>query len=88
MYDFAKAITADVRKEDLLVIHRLTEAFLINILNKKLRKTDKSFNYTTDMRKLKMGRMSKEYIYTKEFWNEYLEYLQKGIKKYYTKVGK
>ena len=78
-----KAIIADVQKGDLLLIHRLTEDFLVNILNKKLRKTNKTFDYSTDMKKLMMARMAKEYIFVKNFWNEYLEYLKKEIKKFY-----
>lgn len=84
-----KAITSVVQKEDYLLIHRATEAFMVNILNKKLRKTEgKSFDYTKDMRKLMMSRMSKEYIYTKNFWNEYLEYLKKEINKFYKDKNK
>jgi hypothetical protein len=78
-----KVVIVDVQKGDLLLIHRLTEDFLVNILNKKLRKTDKSFDYSADMKKLMMTRMAKEYIFTKGFWNEYLTFLKKEINKFY-----
>ena len=78
-----KAITVKVEKDDLLLIHRITEDFLTNILSKKLRKIERSFNLQFDMRKLMMSRMVKEYIYTKNFWNEYLTYLKKEIDKFY-----
>lgn len=79
-----KAVIADVQKGDLLIIHRITESFLVNILNKKLRKTEgKSFVYSTDMKKMKMARMAKEYIFTKNMWEEYLVYLKKEIDKFY-----
>lgn len=80
-----KAIIADVQKGDLLLIHRLTEAFLVNILNKKCRKTNKTFNFASDMRQMKMGRMAKEYVWSKGFWEEYLTYLKKEINKFYSK---
>lgn len=78
-----KAIIADVQKPDLLIIHKITQAFLINILNKKYRKSDKSFRYIEDMRKMKMGRMAKEYIWSKNMFDEYLIYLRKEINKFY-----
>lgn len=80
-----KAIVADVNKGDLLIIHKITTSFLTNVLNRKCRKTDKSFNYVEDMRKLMMGRMVKEYIFTKGFWEDYLTYLKKEINKFYAK---
>ena len=82
-----KAIIANVQKGDLLIIHRITEAFLTNILNKKLRKTDKSFTYISDMRRMKMSRMSKEYIWHKGFFEEYIIYLKKEIDKFYKNKG-
>lgn len=84
-----KTISAQVEKSDLLLIHRITDAFLVNILSKKLRKTEgKSFNLQNDMRKLMMARMPKEYIFTKNMWNEYLTYLKKEIDKFYSEGGK
>lgn len=84
--DRYKVVIANVQKGDLLLIHRITDAFLVNILNKKLRKTvGKSFNYSADMKKMKMYRMPKEYIWTKGFWDEYLVYLKKEIDKFYNK---
>ena len=66
-----KAVVAEVKKEDLLIIHRITTDFLSNILEKKYKKLDnKKFDHTIDMRKMKMSRMAKEYIYTKNMWNE------------------
>lgn len=78
-----KTVVAEVQKDDLLIIHRITTDFLSNILEKKYRKLDKKFNCTVDMKKMMMGRMTKEYIYTKGMWNEYLDFLQKNIKNFY-----
>lgn len=35
------------------------------------------------MKKLMMARQTKEYIYTKNMWDEYLKYLEEQIKKFY-----
>lgn len=78
-----KAVVAEVQKDDLLVIHRITTDFLSNFLEKKCKKNDKCFSYTVDMKKMMMGRMAKEYIWTKGFWNDYLVFLQKKIKDFY-----
>ena len=80
-----KEITSVIPKSDLLFISRATNEFLDNILQKGLRKTtkDKNFNCKSDMKKLKMGRQSKEYIWVKNYWEEYLNYLKKEIEKIY-----
>lgn len=79
-----RAITSAVQKEDLLIIHKLTTDFLSNILVKKYKKLDgKKFDFRYEMRKLKMGRQVKEYIYTKNMWEEYLDYMRKQIDKFY-----
>lgn len=78
-----KAITAEVEKGDLLIIHKITISFLTTVLTRKYKAKDKSFSYQADMRKLMMGRMAKEYIWTKGMWEEYLVYLKKKIKDFY-----
>ena len=79
-----KAIVAEVQKDDLLIVHRITTDFLSSFLEKKYKKLDnKKFDVSVDMKKMMMSRMVKEYIYTKNMWNEYLDFLQKKIKKFY-----
>lgn len=80
-----KEITSVIPKTDLLFISRTTNEFLDDILQKSLRKTtkDKKFDYKSDMKKLKMARQVKEYIYIKNYWEEYLDYLEKEITKIY-----
>lgn len=79
-----KAITTEVQKADLLIIHRITSDFLSNILEKKYKKLEgKQFDLSTDMKKMKMSRMAKEYIYTKNMWDEYLDFLKKKIDEFY-----
>lgn len=78
-----KVAISDVDKKDLLIIHRITEAFLNNVLNRRFKKEDKSFNYDTDMKRLMMSRLPKEYIWTKGLFDDYLTYLKKEIKAFY-----
>lgn len=83
-----KEITSVIPKGDLLLISRLTNDFLENILSKSLGKKGKnksnvSFDYKADMKKLKLARQVKEYIYVKNMFNEYLNYLKKEIEKIY-----
>lgn len=80
-----KDITSQVQKNDLLTIHKITTTFLENMLQKKYRKSDKSFDYKLDMKKCLMSRLTKEYIWTKGMWEEYLTFLQKEINKLYNK---
>lgn len=81
-----KEITSIIPKADLLLISKTTNEFLENILQKGLRHTtqNKKFDYKLDMKKLKMARQIKEYIYTKSYWEEYLEYLKKEFAKVYS----
>lgn len=78
-----KAVTAAIQKNDLLLIRKINDAFLTNILQKNIRKQTKGFDWKEDARKLKLGRQVKEYIYAKNFWDKYIEYLDKKIKEYY-----
>lgn len=82
-----KDIVDKVDKSDKLLIHRITTEFFDNVLAKELRPkgTRKPYDYKTDMKKLKLARDSKGYIWTKELWNEYLEYLKKEIDSHYNK---
>lgn len=79
-----KSVIAEVQNDDLLVIHRITNDFLTNFIERKCRKTEgKNFDISTDMKKMKMKRMTKEYIWTKGYWEEYLNFLQKKIMEFY-----
>ena len=78
-----KAITSQVQKEDLLIIHRITTSFLSSVLAKKLKGNNKRYSINVEMRRMMMGRMPKEFIYVKGYWDEYLDYLNKNIKSFY-----
>lgn len=78
-----KEITSVVSKGDLLSIHRATTSFLEDVLQKSLRKTtkNKKFSYKTEIKSMCLSRQVKEYIWVKNFWNEYLDYLKKELEK-------
>lgn len=78
-----KAIISKVQKEDLLIIHRITNTFLVEILNKRYKNIDKTFDYRVDMKKQCMSRLIKEYIDKMGMWDEYIKYLDDGITKFY-----
>lgn len=78
-----REIMNKVQKNDLLLIHKITSDFLSAVLQKKYRKYDKKFDYKRDMKKLMLARQIKEYIWTKEMWEEYLKYLNKEIADFY-----
>lgn len=78
-----KEISSRVLKEDLLLIHKVTTQFLSTILTQKSKRIDKSFNYKTEIKQLKLSRLVKEYIYYKEMWEDYLKYLDKEITQFY-----
>lgn len=71
-----RLVTSSVDKGDLLIIHRITNRFLTDILSKKAKVKD----INADM-KLKMLK-GKEYIHYMGYFEEYLKYLQKNIDKY------
>ena len=80
-----KEITSVVPKTDLLVLARTTNEFLENVLQKDIRRItrNKKYDYKSEMKLLKMSRQTKEFIWTKNYWNEYLNYLDKEITKTY-----
>lgn len=79
-----KEITSIIPKGNLLLISKLTNEFLDEILSKSLRnRGQKTYDYRSEMKKLKMSRQVKEYIFAKNMFNEYLDYLKKEIEKIY-----
>lgn len=81
-----KEITSVIPKGDLLIISRLTNDFLEEILSKSLGRGGKKkftpFDYKSDMKKLKLARQSKEYIFVKGYFDEYLDYLENNLKNF------
>lgn len=79
-----KKIISVVPIGDLLFVSRLTNDFLDNILQKSLRNRGKrTYDYKSEMKKLKLSRQPKEYIFTKGLFDEYIDYLKKELEKIY-----
>lgn len=71
-------ITGDVPQEDKLQIGLITNRFIKNILSKD--KLYKTIDLKTDMRKKCLK--GKEYIHSMGYWEKYIKYLKKELKKY------
>lgn len=82
-----KEIVAKVDKKDMLIFNKLNNRFLDEVLAKKLRPKGKRkpFDYKSDIKTLKLARNVKGYIWTKELWSDYLEFLDAEIDAYYNK---
>ena len=80
-----KVISAKVDKKDMLKFKSWNIDFFENVLQKKIRKDtkNKSYDYKADMKKMQLGRQTKEFIFAKGMWQDYLDYLAKEIEAYY-----
>lgn len=78
-----KAIIAQIKEGDFLLMRGWINEFLDSELTKRYRHTDKKFDYRSDMKMKKMSRQTKEYIYDSGMWQEYLNFLQKKIEEHY-----
>lgn len=80
-----KSIASKVDKKDVLKIRTWNNEFLENVLQKKVRKETKNKKYDAkeDMKSLNMGRQIKEFIWTKGYWELYLDHLDSAIQAYY-----
>lgn len=76
-----KSVIDMIDKKNMLVIHKITNNFLDNVLQKKLKKSNKAFDWKVDSRKMQLSRQIKEYIWVKNFWEEYLDYLNSEVDK-------
>ena len=79
-----KEISCKVEKKDMRLFKTLNDKFLESMQRKIRKNTDnKQFDVKQDMKKEKLGRQVKEYIFLRGFWDEYLKYLDKNITAYY-----
>lgn len=74
-----KEITNVINEKDKLLIHRFTQAFLDEIVAKKYR----CQSVKADMKLNNLARQTKEYIWFKGVWEEYLGYMKKKLEDYY-----
>ena len=77
-----KDITSSLDKDRMFSIKSVNKSFMDNVLAKKLKENPrarKPFDYKTDMRKMKMSRSIKKYIWSKGLWKEYIDYLNDNL---------
>ena len=77
-----KDITSSLGKDKMFSIKSVNKSFMDNVLAKKLKENPrarKPFDYETDMRKMRMSRSIKGYIWSKGLWKEYIDYLNDNL---------
>lgn len=77
-----KEISSKVNANNMSIIKKANEEFLENVVEKGLRKKfkNKKFSCRDDMKKNKMSRQFKEYVWKCGYWDEYIKYLKNTIK--------
>lgn len=75
--------TNQVGKTEMLLFKTLNYDFFENVLQKKMRKKNRKFDYKSDMKREKLSRQTKEYIYYRGMWDEYVEFLREKIAELY-----
>lgn len=76
-----KEITKGIEKSNLFAIRSISTKFLTDILEPKFKKKNPDFDYKTDIKQLMLSRQTKEYIWKKGMWDDYLIYFKKEIDK-------
>lgn len=71
-----KLIAASVPKGETLILSKLTDRFMDEIMTKKYKRID----IKADMKKKCMARQIKEYIHSMGMWDEYIKFLDKDLK--------
>lgn len=77
-----KDITSGLDKNRMFSIKSVNKSFMDNVLAKKLKenpRTRKPFDYKADMRRLMLAGKTKEYIWVKGLWKEYIDYLNDNL---------
>lgn len=73
-----KCIISGISKDNILIISRITNGFITNIVAKS--KQYRGKNIKAEMRKTMLKR--KEFIHFSGYWNQYIEYLERELRKY------
>ena len=77
-----KDITSSLGKDKMFSIKSVNKSFMDNVLAKRLKENPrarKPFDYKADMRKLMLSGKTKEYIWVKGLWKEYVDYLNDNL---------
>lgn len=77
-----KNATSSINSGNMARLKSINKSFIDNVLAKKLKENPrarKPFDYKTDMRKLMLAGKTKEYIWVKGLWKEYVDYLNDNL---------
>ncbi len=77
-----KNVTSSINSGNMVRLKSLNKSFMDNVLAKKLKENPrarKPFDYKTDMRKMMLSGKTKEYIWVKGLWKEYVDYLNDNL---------
>lgn len=77
-----KDITSSLDKDKMFSIKSVNKSFMDNVLAKRLKENPiarKPFDYKADMRRLMLAGKTKEYIWVKGLWKEYIDYLNDNL---------
>lgn len=77
-----KDITSSLDKDKMFSIKSVNKSFMDNVLAKRLKENPrarKPFDYKADMRRLMLAGKTKEYIWVKGLWKEYVDYLNDNL---------
>lgn len=75
-------ITSSLGKDKMFSIKSVNKSFMDNVLAKKLKENPrarKPFDYKADMRKLMLAGKTREYVWVKGLWKEYVDYLNDNL---------
>ena len=75
-------ITSSLGKDKMFSIKSVNKSFMDNVLAKRLKENPrarKPFDYKADMRRLMLAGKTREYIWVKGLWKEYVDYLNDNL---------
>ena len=74
--------TSSINSSNMAKLKSINKSFMDDVLAKKLKENPrarKPFDYKADMRKLMLAGKTKEYIWVKGLWKEYVDYLNDNL---------
>lgn len=77
-----KNATSSINSSNMAKLKSINKSFMDDVLAKRLKENHrarKPFDYKADMRKLMLAGKTKEYIWVKGLWKEYVDYLNDNL---------
>lgn len=77
-----KNATSSINSSNMAKLKSINKSFMDDVLAKRLKENPrarKPFDYKTDMRRLMLAGKTKEYIWVKGLWKEYVDYLNDNL---------